>query len=226
MRIHVVSILIAALWTAAAFGDGPPMTAEGEVTVDHLEFRLSPEQIESTGRTRYVEFTPEQLALCRKLNAEFPERLLVLGPAYNDCTCGLGVYGMWIRPQRLAIATTAIAGYDAKFEKELEASTSEAFIDERPLKLQAQTDPVSAAAARRQMTMDVSGNLFIYGKALSAKDSLRVLSIVSKNPEEPPSIFINIPPAGDQAIDAKVQEVLKVLKDEAAKLQVTVLITG
>lgn len=226
MKLRVASILIAALCAAAVFGDGPPMTPEGEVTVDHLEFRLSPEQIEAMGRTRYVEFTSEQLALCRKLNAEFPERLPVIGPAYNDCTCGLGAYGMWVRPQRLAIPTTTLTHYDPKIEKENEVSTSEAFLDERPFKLQAQTDPVGAAAARQQMIMDVSGNLFIYGKALSAKDSLRVLSIVSKDAENPPFIFINIPPTGDPAIDARVQETLKVLQDEGAKLQVKVLITG
>jgi len=218
-------ILIAALSTAAVFGDGPPMTPEGEVTVDHLEFRLSPEQIETLGRTRQIEFTPEQLALCRKLNAQFPESLPVIGPAYADCTCGMGAYGMWVRPQRFAIPTTTVTGYNPEIEKELK--TGEAFFDERPLILQSQTDAVGAAAGRRLLCMDVRGNLFIYGKPLSAADAANVLSRSSHDKEEKSSyVFINIPPAGDAAIDAKVQESLKSLREAGAKHGVEILITG
>jgi len=221
---RIASILIATLWITSAFGDGPPMTPEGKVTVDHLEFRLSPEQIETIGRTRHIEFTPEQLTVCRKLNAQFPERLPVIGPAYADCTCGMGAYGMWIHPQQIAIATNTVTGYDPAIEKEFESS--EGFIDERPFRLQAQTDAVEAASARRMMYMDVNGGLFIYGKAIEAANVATILSKIAKDEERSSHVFINIPPAGDASIDAKVQEALKGLRNEGVKQGVKILITG
>lgn len=224
MSVRATILLIITLCAATAWSDGPPMTPEGEVTVDHLEFRLSPEQLETVGRTRTVEFTPEQLAVCRKLNARFPGRLPVIGPSYADCTCGVGAYGMWIRPQRIAITTNTILGYDPESEKELEKS--EGFFDERALSLQAQTDAVGAAVARRMLCMGMKGDFYSYGKAIAAAQVATVLSKLAANKEQEPYIFINIPPAGDAAIDAKVQDALKTLRAEGTKQGVKILITG
>lgn len=225
MRLTIsVIVALILIFPRVTRADGPPMTPTGEVTIDHVEFVLSAEQIEILGRTRYIEFSAEQLEFCRKLNAQFPKRLLAIGPAYSDCTCGMGAYGMWIRPQRIAIATHTITGYDPKIEKEMEGG--EIFVDERPLILQAQTDPIGAAASRRELLMDVNGDFFIYGKALSAADAVRVFETISKNTEERRYIFINIPPPGEAAIEAKVQDALKVIRAEAAKHNTNVYITG
>jgi len=96
-------LVSALLMTLPCLSDGLPIDDSGMVYGDHVVLMLSPLQIVEIGRSRALTLEGDQLETMRKLVPEFPGQVRIFTPSYDDCMCGVVVYGIWTRPEQVAI---------------------------------------------------------------------------------------------------------------------------
>ncbi len=97
MKKHELIIIICLLFSALKVqADGPPVKKNGTITTEHLEIKITSEQLNLIEKSHIVELTEQQHELLKKYYKNIPNKFVLLTPHFNDCTCDL-IYLVWNR---------------------------------------------------------------------------------------------------------------------------------
>lgn len=75
--------------------DGPPMDERGNVTAVFVTLKLTDEQFQQAGATRWIELTKEQRAKIKKEGGDDVRLLEIITHHFEGCSCGMPAYAVW-----------------------------------------------------------------------------------------------------------------------------------
>ena len=203
----IYSLFFTSLCFNTLYSDGPPINDKGEVTTDHITLQLSKEQIKQVGVYRQLSFSKEQMKLISKLEKKFPPLINIITPNYNDCSCGLENYGVWIKKNQIAIPTYQFIYFTAQENLKKNKKNTAAIIK-----------------LGTMLHMNAKGSLFNQGSRVSFESI--DLSFQKLKKEEDPYVFISIPPKIDSKIDLQIKNFMEKIFSLSKKHKVKIYIQG
>jgi hypothetical protein len=209
----VLAVLFALICTSPAFADGPPMDERGDVYVDHVVILLKDQQVGQVGRTRKLTFSKEQHDYLRKMHKKYPKEIPIITPHYADCTCGLPVYGIWNRLNRVAIPLIEI-GMIENYEREgmWEGTPS---------------TPPRTLEDGGVIKIDAKGDMYFLNKPLRKEEVKKVMQKIADGDRKRGSyLCFNLPPKISKEVDRKVKVLIDEMKSLASKLNMRLCILG
>ncbi len=180
-------ILAALFLCASLHADGPPIK-DGHIEGKKIVLKMSPRQVESAGRVGFLELELDQVAKIKKTQkGKFPRLIYVITDPYNDCTCGLGVYGLWTTGNDFEIPSY-------RFEGASDVVYWGFGDEEEPTVLRGLED-IKKIQDPRQLHIDSNGEVFQLGeRANNFKQALQVIKAQGLAKEEERYIGVSTPP--------------------------------
>jgi hypothetical protein len=198
------------LFTGIAFADGPPMNKAGNVYVDHVVIILKDQQVGEVGRTRKLTFDKEQLAYLRKMDKKFPKAIAVITPHYDYCTCGLPIYGIWNRIDRVAIPLYAIGMIDYQEVEETPQVKYSRRLEDGGV-----------------ITVDAKGDMYFMNKPVRRDEVKEAIDkIANWKGKRRKYLCFNLPPKISDAVDGKIKKLVDEIKSYAGGLNMNICIVG
>lgn len=210
MKALLVILCFAILFPGIACADGPPMNEDGDVNVDHVVIILKDRQVGEVGRTRKLTFTKEQHDYIKKMYKEFPKQIPVITPHYNRCTCGLPIYGIWNRIDRVAIPLDLIGPIDYRE------------IGEMP-----QVKPPRRLSDGGVITVDAKGDIYFLNKPIRIEEVREAIDeIATKKDKDRRHLCFNLPPKISKEVDDKIKKLVDKVKSYASGFGMNICILG
>ena len=176
--------------------DGPPVKPDGTITQKYIPFKLTNEQIEEVGRTRILTLNKTQVAVLRKLSKVLPEKLPILTPYYNDCSCDT-LYLIWNKKSSVGLLTEEIKNFEEIYQYYKKTFGYQKVLDNW---------------TTGQIIIDSLGDLYYDTKKINTNDvEVLVKDKVSKKVEEV-SLILNYPPYINKEINKKIKSVTDELR--------------
>jgi hypothetical protein len=208
--ISVIASLILGLCNIA-FADGPPVDSKGKITTDYFAIHIDSAQIEQASRTWAIELTKEQIVTLQKLNKKMSVNVLdILTFPYNDCTCGMFIYGIWNKKDSVSIPLYFIKDYKSYYN-DLEPNQKK-YYNKRTMK------DVIKKLSSTSIFIDFDCNCYIKNKLVTDKDIKKLIDKLSKKKSSKHSgddqiIWFNTVPFLDKKIEKNIRK--KVAKFKA-----------
>lgn len=187
------------LITARTLADGPPIH-NGQISVPYVSLKLSDEQVKQAGIYRYIELSVDQKAALQKIaKTNIPNMLMIITAPYNDCSCGLYLYGLWAKKNEVQIPKS-----DLEYLHEVDG-LDDSEIDLYKLK---SMDEVKKEMSPTELNIDLSGT--VYQKGIVVNNLNNALSILAAEARKSDAsdekyVWVNTPPF----IDNQTQEKTK-----------------
>lgn len=188
-------ITIVLLLITKGMADGPPVDSSGNITSKHYVLKLTAEQKKEVGSIRILTLNTEQMKIVKK-NPIFPKKIFILTPTWNCCTCDIPVYGIWNKPDQVAIPDYLVDGYKNYIEFFNNYSVS-----------------YDLSKEEREIVLDIDGKIFNLGKEINLEKVTDIINKFSKDKENN-YITIHQPPMKD----SKTQKYIEGLLDKIDKL--------
>lgn len=223
--IAIIAILCLCPFSALR-ADGPPVDQKtGKLTCKSIRFDMDAKQVQQAERIGYVELSGEQIQKLKKMNPEFDAKLLMIVPVpYQDCTCGMGVYGIWNRNASFEIPVQQIRElYQAP--EDSDGEEIEGYGDEYELPKNFTIDSVAAHLSRCTIFIALDGKFYIRGEQAPIESILTMIDEVAarikmnssaeSRTDDPQDLYISTPVLTDKKVKAKVFAAMKQIKQHA-----------
>lgn len=210
MKTLLVIGCFALLFTGVAYADGPPMNKDGDVYLDHVVIILKDQQVGEVGRTRKLTFDKKQLDYFRRMDKKFPKQIPVITPHYDFCTCGLPIYGIWNRIDRVAIPLNLIGAIDYQEIEEMR-----------------QVKPRGRLEDGGVITVDAKGDIYFLNKPIRRDEIKEAINkIANRKGKRRKHLCFNLPPKISKEVDRKIKELVDAIKSYAGGFGMNICIFG
>ncbi len=211
--------------------DGPPVNEKtGKLTCKSVRFDMDEKQVRQAERIGYVELSDKQIAKIKKINKAFDTKLLMIVPVpYHDCTCGMGVYGIWNKNASFEIPYQQIRELN-QVPVDDDGEEIENYGDEYELPKGYTIDSIVANLAINTIFIGLDGIAYMKGQVAPIEKIFSFIderaqanenSATSNNKSDmPQDFYISTPVLTDKNVKAKVFAAMKLIKEYAAKKDV------
>ncbi len=194
--------------TTTALADGISVTEDlKHARGEHTVIVLDSAQIRDVERLREVVLSDEQLRLLRAVYEKTPRKLVVLSSRWNDCTCGIGVFGIWCRVGELDVPHSRLRAQEY-WDKYLEENRQESERNDSRF-----DEDDNWASVGKAIILDSQGDMYLDGKWISEGELRRLIDEISSSEVHAKRvsryIYFDLPPPISEAVDKRIRELLQ-----------------
>lgn len=212
--------------------DGPPVNQKtGKLTCKSIKFKMDTKQVSQAERVGYIELTNQQIDKLKKINKKFDAKLLMIVPVpYQDCTCGMGVYGIWNKNSSFEIPYDQLKQLNFK-PLDSDGEGIEDYGEEYDIPKNFTIDSIAKNSSRSNIFIGLDGKIYIQSMETPVEKVFSMIDEIASIPEEKASelkandvrrdLYISAPVLTDKKVKTKVFATMKLIKDHAKKKNVS-----
>jgi len=221
MRKYLIcSIFLLIIVVLQLNGDGPPMDKDGNIIrSEFVRLELNDAQLKQVNTMRVFELTEAQNKKLAEKKIAKLKIMEVITQHYDDCTCGMGTYGIWNKPKSVDVPFWGgVKKKEPEVEKKPEVKSESVGYGEIP-EIPDNIKDYIVQMSENVITLNTDGKMFV-------KDKQVLIAYIEKNmlkmEQDGKSISIKWPPFFDDKIKKKAMETDALIRKIGAKHKVMV----